>query len=276
MTFEEFFKKKRIDLPALQNGEPVLFAEFKDHYERMGEKSFDHTKKYWFNQLRHRFPAPVEAKVEKVHIENQLAEQTITEALTETAAPASVGFKPRFKPGMVNKPAEDKPVEATSASTEDKSAETPASTVGFKPRFKASMVSKPVEEKPAEETSAEAKPVEELPEAPQAKPAVGFKPRFKAGVTNKPVEEKPAEVIPPAPEEKTEDATVEKPAEAAPKPVGFKPRFKAGVTNKPAEEKPAEAAPPAAQEKTDEPPVEQPASTAPKPMGFKPRFKAKE
>ena len=276
MTFEEFFKKKKIDLTALQNGEPVLFAEFKDHYERMGEKSFDHTKKYWFNQLRHRFPAPVEAKVEKVHIENQLAEQTITEALTETAAPASVGFKPRFKAGIVNKPAEDKPGEAPPAPTEEKPAETPTPAVGFKPRFKASMVSKSAEEKPTEEIPTEAKSVEELPEAPQAKPAVGFKPRFKAGVTNRPVEERPADVTPPAPEEKTEDTTVEKPAETAPKPVGFKPRFKAGVTNKPAEEQPAEAAPPAAQEKTDEPPAEQPASTAPKPMGFKPRFKAKE
>ena len=38
MTFEEFFKKKRIDLDALQAAEPALFSEFKTHFEQMGEK----------------------------------------------------------------------------------------------------------------------------------------------------------------------------------------------------------------------------------------------
>ena len=38
MTFDEFFKKKRIDLAALEKGEPALFSEFKIHYEKMGEK----------------------------------------------------------------------------------------------------------------------------------------------------------------------------------------------------------------------------------------------
>src|ERR1700712_5325541 len=98
MTFEEFFKKKKIDLLALQQGEQSLFSEFKTHYEQMGEKSFDHTKKYWFNKLRRRFPAAPEVKTEKVRIENPLAEQTITESLIEPvkAAP-KLGFAPKFK-----------------------------------------------------------------------------------------------------------------------------------------------------------------------------------
>src|SRR4051812_47825713 len=106
MTFEEFFKKKRIDLTALQSGEPRLFSEFKEHFEQMGEKSFDHTKKYWFNKLRLQYHLAAELKPGKVPMENQLAEQTITEALVEESIPApSVGFKPRFKAGLASKPA---------------------------------------------------------------------------------------------------------------------------------------------------------------------------
>ncbi|MEO6852012.1 MAG: hypothetical protein ABI203_05375, partial [Mucilaginibacter sp.] len=106
MVFEEFFKKKKINLQTFGEGEPALFSEFKVHFEQMGEKSFDHTKKYWFNKLRLRFPAPPEVKVEKVVIENPLAEQTITESLIESSAPTpTVGFKPKFKAGLT-KPAE--------------------------------------------------------------------------------------------------------------------------------------------------------------------------
>src|ERR1700712_4955034 len=110
MTFEEFFKKKRINLVALEQGEPALFSEFKIHFGQMGEKSFDHTKKYWFNKLRLRFPAPPEPKVEKVVMENPLAEQTVNETLSEKpdALPANAGFKPRFRAGMTN-PAETAP-----------------------------------------------------------------------------------------------------------------------------------------------------------------------
>lgn len=52
MTFEEFFLKKKIDLDSFKQGKPDVFAEFVAHYEVMSEKSFDHTKKYWFNNLR--------------------------------------------------------------------------------------------------------------------------------------------------------------------------------------------------------------------------------
>ena len=106
MLFDEFFKKKKINLQTFEQGEPALFSEFKIHFEQMGEKSFDHTKKYWFNKLRLRFPAPIEVKAEKVVIENQLAEQTITESLIESSTPApNVGFKPKFRAG-VTKPTE--------------------------------------------------------------------------------------------------------------------------------------------------------------------------
>jgi len=184
MTFGEFFKKKKISLQLLQQGEPALFLEFEKHYEQMGEKSFDHTKKYWFNQLRRRFPAPVEVKVEKVIIENPLAEQTIAESLTEPVTPvASVGFKPRFKAG-ISKPTEEKaaePVQEEPTAAEEKPA-IPAPGVGFKPRFKESMVQKStVDEtvKPDEPEQKKDEPIEENPVESTPKP-VGFKPRFNA------------------------------------------------------------------------------------------------
>ena len=161
----------------LQTGEPALFAEFKNHYEQMGEKSFDHTKKYWFNQLRLKYPAPAEIKVEKIHIENQLAEQTINEALSEASAPtAATGFKPRFKAVMAAKPAEELPV-----APEEKPAEWTevAPTVGFKPRFRAALVTEPTEEKPADPEVKKEEAVE-LPPAEEAPKSVGFKPRFNA------------------------------------------------------------------------------------------------
>jgi hypothetical protein len=177
MSFEEFFRKKKIDLDALGKAEPALLAEFKTHFEQMGVKSFDHTKKYWFNKLRLIYHLAPEVKEEKVAIENPLAEQTITDTLSETVAPpANVGFKPRFKAGMA-KPTEptaaepEKPVENTETPTP------PTPSVGFKPRFKAG-VTKPTtteqQEEPQAETPSEEKPAENT----EAKPAVGFKPRF--------------------------------------------------------------------------------------------------
>jgi hypothetical protein len=213
MTFEEFFKKKKIDLPALEQGEPALFSEFKIHYEQMGEKSFDHTKKYWFNKLRLRFPAPPEVKVEKVVIENTLAEQTITESLIESSAPPpNIGFKPKFRAG-VTKSAEEVP---------QSKEETPASSapnVGFKPRFKAGVT------KPAERTSntdpasIPEKPAESTDTNPPPAP-LGFKPKFKTGTTKS---ETPA---PEQPEErKNETPATEHPSESDEEKPAYKPRF---------------------------------------------------
>jgi hypothetical protein len=143
MTFEEFFIKKRIDLPALQNAQPSLFSEFKAHFQQMGEKSFDHTKKYWFNKLRRQYHLAPELKPEKVHIPNPLAEQTIAESLSETVAPKpepKLGFVPKFRAANVPKPVveqektEEKPMVAEVPSPE-KPLETPSAKPAYKPRF---------------------------------------------------------------------------------------------------------------------------------------------
>jgi len=173
MTFEEFFKKKRIDLVALQAGDPALFSEFETHYQQMGEKSFDHTKKYWFNKVRRQYQLAPEEKTEKPKIENQLAEQTVTESLIEEGAPAApapkLGFVPKFKAANMAKPAEEAP------KTEEPAA--PAPKLGFVPKFKAANMGKPTEEKKEEASPAEpAKSTETLAENTEAKPA--YKPRF--------------------------------------------------------------------------------------------------
>jgi hypothetical protein len=200
MTFEEFFKKKRIDLPAFEKAEPALFFEFKTHYEQMGEKSFDHTKKYWFNKIRRQYNLPPEVKTEKPHIENQLAEQTVTDSINELNIPVpKLGFVPKFKAAGMPKHADPQPAD-------QKNEEAPASTPkpGFTPRFKPEMASKPTDDGPVEGKKEEAS-------APSPKP--GFTPRFKAANMPKP-EGKPSE-------EKKEEAPAEKPK------LGFTPKFKA-------------------------------------------------
>ena len=135
MTFEEFFKKKKIDLAALEKAEPALFSEFKTHYEQMGEKSFDHTKKFWFNKLRLLYLLPPDVKTEKPVIENQLAEQTVAESLTETPASPSpkLGFVPKFKAASMPKPAvaEEKKEDTEIPPSEEREVAKPA----YKPRF---------------------------------------------------------------------------------------------------------------------------------------------
>jgi len=203
MTFEEFFIKKKIDIAAFKLAELDLYEEFRIHYDQMGEKSFDHTKKYWFNKLRkHYHLAESAVKAEPKIIKSNVEVVTSTE--NTTAKP--VGFKPKFKAGLT-KPIENPIPEEKTSTAEEPAAIKPA---GFKPRFKAGITN-PVENPVPEEKTSEA----EEPAAP--KPA-GFKPRFKAGIT-KPVEN-------PIPEEKPSAA--EEPA--AIKPAGFKPRFKAGIT----------------------------------------------
>lgn len=169
-------------MALLNAAEPALFAEFEFHYAQMGEKSFDHTKKYLFNPLRRKYHAPEDPKVEKIIIENPLAEQTITEAIseqTEFAASPKVGFKPRFKaPGTIPVTTESTPV--PSEEKIEPMAVAPAPKVGFKPRFNAAAMLKPAEEKPIV-------PEEKVePTAIQAPvPKVGFKPRFKVATTPK-------------------------------------------------------------------------------------------
>lgn len=287
MLFEEFFKKKKIDLAALQQGEPDLFSEFKEHFEQMGEKSFDHTKKYWFNKLRRLYPLPPEVKAEKPRMENQVAEQTVSDTLTEPtprdAAP-KLGFKPKFKAGTTTATPTEEPIAAntTAAPIEQQEATpqaaTPAPKLGFKPKFKAG-VTKPAEEQqstqPDQEALAEpaANTLAEQPaaETPAAKPA--YKPRFQAksmqpkpatepaapdtdiGQDEKPLET-PATTTEPQAESETNNP-IETPAPVAPK-MGFKPRFKASAPPKVVEREqsnPEETIPPA--------PVQQPAEITP-------------
>jgi hypothetical protein len=176
MTFEEFFAKKRIDLPALELGEPALFSEFKIHFDQMGEKSFDHTKKYWFNKIRRQFPLAPEVKTEKVHIPNPLAEQTVTESLIEeVASPPSpkLGFVPKFKMGNMPKPLvnDDKKEESINTqATENKQVESTETKPAYVPKFKM----KPKVETP--ENPTEADTTQTPPENTEAKSA--YKPRF--------------------------------------------------------------------------------------------------
>jgi DNA polymerase III gamma/tau subunit len=266
MTFEEFFKKKKIDLVALEQGEQSLFSEFKTHYEQMGEKSFDHTKKYWFNKLRRQFPAAPEIKTEKVIIENQLAEQTITESLIELGTPApKLGFAPKFRAPNVTKPAEEK--------TETKAAETmppvenTATKPAFKPRFQAGMMKpKAADSETSATEKPEAKGEDTTPATEAAKPA--YKPRFQAGMA-KP---KPTENETTPEENKTEDQEkTEISAETPAAKPAYKPRFQPGmVKSKPVEneEKPVEKT----EEKPDTPPAADEATAKP---AYKPRFNMK-
>jgi len=180
MTFEEFFKKKRIDLAALKAVEPTLFLEFDAHFEAMGEKSFDHTKKYWFNKLRRQFPSAPEVKTEKAAIANPLAEQTITESLidagTTTPSP-KVGFVPRFKAGSTPKPAEN--IDPASENSPDAA----PPKVGFTPRFRTASTQKPIENAEADKEVEPRDATENLAEEKPAETASSksaFKPRFNA------------------------------------------------------------------------------------------------
>lgn len=272
MLFEEFFKKKRIDLAALQVAEGLLFSEFKDHFEQMGEKSFDHSKKYWFNKLRRRFPLAAEIKTERVHIANPLAEQTITESLIEpgNTAPPKIGFTPKFRATAVPPKPVNEAIEETKPAETSTPSENIAPKPAFKPRFNPGMV-KPkaaegadaIEQKPDVADGGVTPPTE----TPAARPA-GFKPRFNAAMVKpKPAEKSEAPADTP---EVKEQPTAAAPETPVAKP-GFKPRFNAAMMNpKPAEgtkltaEKPAEK---------EEMPVEPTATPAAKP-GFKPRFNA--
>jgi hypothetical protein len=184
MTFEEFFRKKRIDLVALQKGDAALFSEFKIHFEQMGEKSFDHTKKYWFNKLRHIYLLPVEAKTEKVKIDNPLAEQTITESLIDSAPTPNLGFVPKFSASIPKTDAATDGLVKVEEQSEEKEifplAETKtAPKPGFTPRFKAANLPKSVVEN--KEVPLANIPVDDAsPALPNETPApkAAYKPRF--------------------------------------------------------------------------------------------------
>ncbi len=281
MTFEEFFIKKKIDLKALKAADEPLFEEFKAHYSAMGEKSFDHSKKFWFNKLRKSFHLAEEETVIAKPVEKQVTPDASSETSSiPTAKPA--GFKPRFKAPSA---AVKDEAQATSKQEIADSAESTPDSIptGFKPRFKAGVTKAPdaAASTPAsEETTDEA--------STSAPKPTGFKPRFKAGITK-------AETADQTPLSDTKDElkldasikaepennSTETQEPAASKPTGFKPRFKAGVTKTETDEQTqlpdtkeeikldasVKAEPENNSTETQEP-------AASKPTGFKPRFKA--
>lgn len=285
MLFEEFFKKKKISLDALQQSDPGLFSEFKSHYEQMGEKSFDHTKKFWFNKLRHQYPLPPEVKAEKLRAENQMAEQTVANTLTEpsprTQAP-KLGFIPKFKtPGTPPTPPVTDKSQTEVASSDQPPKEGATKPAAYKPKFQAKNVkAKSADDAEVSKTEDKdkASPSIDANEKTETPSKMGFKPRFKAGVTNKPVEAKEEQPKRESEVAKSAD-TIDEPQHsetAPPAKLGFKPRFKAGATTvKPLEESPV--APPEKKdtEQTEPAPkLEAPTEAAPPKLGFKPRFKA--
>jgi hypothetical protein len=272
MTFEEFFNKKRIDLVALRAAEPGLFAEFEKHFVQMGEKSFDHTKKYWFNKLRLLYHLSPEQKPEKMHLENRLAEQTIVETLTENIPAPSTGFKPRFKPGMASKPAQTSDVKdsapeqsATTTPEVNKAAETHDQSPPFE-QEKAAMQQMANETPRTTDGERDEKQIEK---SLTQKPA-GFKPRFNKITQGTAPQTKEFNQ---QPEVKNDTAGGSSAKDnKAPKPAGFKPRFNMKtMAAKPAEEKvePDVTAPAAKPADAGSDPV-----VTPK-IGFKPRFNAK-
>ena len=258
LTFEDFFKKKRIDLQQLQQAEPGLFDEFIKHYSLMGEKSFDHTKKYWFNNLRRLYPLAEEPKPHKVQAEaiSQTAVQGIAVAAAQNVNAAIE--RPKFKednlPDLVeaNVPEQDVSlakeekliIEGTSEAelaTDNPQPVTEAAKPAFKPRFNAKNIKKPEVEKEADPIKSEA---EKSEEREPAKPA--FKPRFNMqNMKKEPVKtaseteaEKP--VSEPAPTENAEPATENpQPETEEARPV-YKPRFQMKNRPKPAAENPLE------------------------------------
>ena len=55
-AFELFFNKKKINLTALKQFDELRYFELKKHFDLMGEKSFDYSNKFIFNNLRKIFP----------------------------------------------------------------------------------------------------------------------------------------------------------------------------------------------------------------------------
>lgn len=152
MNFEEFFSKKKINLEQFEKTEPTLYNEFKGHFAAMGEKSFDHTKKFWFNKLRRLYHLTVPAKA-VTQVETAIASQA--EPLSSPTIEQKPAFTPRFKSATISKP------EPAEEQTEIKPVAKPA----FKPRN--IPVKEPVPVNKAEETTADSNPL--------SKPA--FRPR---------------------------------------------------------------------------------------------------
>ncbi len=278
LTFEEFFKKKRIDLQQLQHAEPALFAEFSRHYPLMGEKSFDHTKKYWFNNLRRLYPLAEEPKPHKVQAEaiSQTAVQGVAVAAAQNV---DAGIeRPKFKednlPFLTEENVSDQDISLTEI---EKSIienhpvtnlEGATAKPDFKPRFNAKNIKKPEAEK---EVNLVKSGEEKIDEREPAKPA--FKPRFNMQNIKKDAVKEASETKAemPEPEVEIESEPATKNPQPEPAKPAFKPKFNMQNIKKDVVKEASET-----EKKEPEPATEnpQPKTEEAKPV-YKPRFQMK-
>ncbi len=214
MTFEEFFAKKKIDIDQLAKADEKLYTEFKSHFVLMGEKSFDHSKKFWFNRLRRLYHLQQPVKAAITQIEAQIASQaeplsspTIEQAPASAPSARPPAFKPRFK--ATNVPAKpDAPGEIA-----DKRDEVPSEAIPAQPKrppFKPKNV-KPISGAPSEDAqTVESRPGQtEVSDTPVTSPAAAEtsaeKPAYKPKFNIRNIPKKPAGA-----EEQTGHTTEEK------------------------------------------------------------------
>jgi hypothetical protein len=193
MTFEEFLIKKKIDPVQLQDADQDFFDEFKSHFNEMGEKSFDHSKKFWFNKLRRANPLAEEVKIlavaETLEAPQAKAHDSVAEVLEASsfethkapvaeALEAKPTFKPRFKANITASKTEVKNNQVEETATPEPEASKPTDTAKtpYKPRFKAPA-------KPANEL--QDKDLEIVPQKEIVDPKPAYRPRFKAGIVKK-------------------------------------------------------------------------------------------
>lgn len=236
MTFEEFLKKKKIDPVQLMMAERDLFFEFESHFNQMGDKSFEYSKKFWFNKLRRAHPLKDEPKSVKTEETNHAkiapdppkpAESIAKIAAATNPIPA---FKPRFKA--------QSPATNAEESTDKNESPNPTPPPAFKPRFRTPTPVVKVEEKE-----------NEVKIEISAKPA-GFKPRFKASLNPVAAKSESAEIIKALSEGDKKEITEgqaeaanvasapseTKPAEEQAVKPAYKPRFKPSMVKKNPEE----------------------------------------
>lgn len=229
LTFEDFFKKKKIDLQQLQQAEPAVYAEFNREYPLMGEKSFDHSKKYWFNNLRRTYPLPEIVKPHPVLAEaiSDIAVQGIAVAAAQNL---DTGIeKPKFKEDeLVALSAPDIAEKDISlAEAEQDILQSQQGTTVIKPAFKPRFNSKnlPKTKNQLEKETTEASPKPDQPESETTKPA--FKPRFNMQNIKKDTIKTVSEPVVPNVEtilDRTGADTSTAPEEILPKPA-YVPRF---------------------------------------------------
>jgi hypothetical protein len=187
MTFEEFLIKKKIDPVQLKNTEQALFSEFNSHFNEMGEKSFDHSKKFWFNKLRRANPLKEEPKPETLKTASPIRKvdlpentsQSREDQISREEAGGEItypkpAFKPRFKANIITPPQQQLSDSVSSIPAEAVDPEKPKPA--YKPRFKAAI---PVTEELKVENNKEDNPEQII----QPKPA--YKPRFKPAMIRK-------------------------------------------------------------------------------------------